>query len=112
VNVPAAGNVRLNFAPAASEPEFHDPSSPVVVCAVTSLLVHVTVPPTEIETGFGEYAVVVRFDEPFTMETDVPVLVDGDVEDPQPTVKLINAASTLNRSVMSLSIPGMGTTNR
>jgi hypothetical protein len=89
-------------------PELNDPSSPVAVCAVTSLLVQVTVPPTEIETGFGEYAVVVKVDEPLTMETGVPVVpVDGeDGElDPQPIVNAINPASTLNRNLMCLSIP-------
>jgi hypothetical protein len=108
VNVPAAENVLLNVAPGAIVPELNDPSSPVAVCAVTSLLVQVTAPPTEIETGFGEYAVVVKVDEPFTMETGVPVVpVDGeDGElDPQPIVNPINPASTLNRNFMCLSIP-------
>jgi hypothetical protein len=50
---PAVANVRLNFAPGAIEPEFHEPSSPVDVCVVVSLLVHVTVPPALITTGFG-----------------------------------------------------------
>lgn len=108
MNVPAAGNARLNVAPGAIFPELKDPSSPVAVCVVTSLFVQVTVPPTEIETGFGEYAVVVSVDEPFTMETGVPVVpVDGeDGElDPQPIVNPINPASTLNRNVICFSIP-------
>ena len=108
VNVPAVENVRLNVAPGAMFPEVNDPSSPVAVCAVTSLLVHVTVPPTEIETGFGEYAVVVNVDEPFTMETGVPVVPfdgeDGEL-DPQPIANPINPTSTLNRNFMCFSIP-------
>jgi hypothetical protein len=45
----------------------------VEVWATASLLTHVTVPPALIVTGFGEYAVVVRFDEPATIDTVVPV---------------------------------------
>jgi len=109
VNVPAVGNVLLNVAPGAIVPELNDPSSAVAVCAVTSLLVQVTVPPTATETGFGEYAVVVNVDEPFTMETGVPVVPvygeDGEL-DPHPTVNAINPASTLNRNLMYVSIPG------
>jgi len=112
VNVPAVENVLLNVAPGASVPDLNDPSSAVASWAVTSLLVQVTVPPTATETGFGENAVVVNVDEPFTMETGVPVVpvvpVDGeDGElDPQPTVNAINPASTLNRNLMYVSIPG------
>jgi hypothetical protein len=82
---PAVANVRLNFAPGAIEPEFHEPSSPVDVCVVVSLLVHVTVPPALITTGFGAYAVVVLNSAPLTTETGVPELlllsppVDGPV---------------------------------
>jgi hypothetical protein len=116
VNVPAAGNVLLNVAPGNIDPELNDPSSPVAVCAIESLLVQVTVPPTEIETGLGEYAVVVNLDEPLTIETGVPVVLfvvvvvvvfdgaEGEL-DPQPIVKAINPVSTLNRNFMCLSIP-------
>jgi hypothetical protein len=108
VNVPAVENVLLKFAPGAIFPELNDPSSAVAVCAVESLFVQVTVPPTEIETGFGEYAVVVNVDEPFTMETGVPVVPfvgeDGEL-DPQPIANPINPASTLNRNFICLSIP-------
>ena len=111
MKVPAAENVLLNVAPGAIFPELNDPSSLVAVCVVTSLLVQVTVPPTATETGLGEYAVVVSVDEPFTIETGVPVVVgvfdgdDGEL-DPQPIVKTINPASTLNRNFMCVSIPG------
>src|SRR5215470_19837810 len=108
VNVPAVENVWLNFPPGAMFPELNDPLSPVAVWAVESLFVQVTVPPTEIETGFGEYAVVVKLDEPLTMETGVPVApFDGDDGelDPQPIANPINPASTLNRNFMYLSIP-------
>jgi hypothetical protein len=68
-------------------------------------LVQVIVPPTAIETGFGEYAVVVKVDEPLTIDTGVPVAVDGaDGVEPQAMVKPINPATTLNRSVMCFSI--------
>jgi hypothetical protein len=108
VNVPAVENVWLNFPPGAMFPELNDPLSPVAVCAVESLFVQVTVPPTEIETGFGEYAVVVSVDELATIETGVPVSPfvgeDGEL-DPQPIANPINPASTLNRNFMYLSIP-------
>jgi hypothetical protein len=68
-------------------------------------LVQVIVPPTVIETGFGEYAVVVNVDEPLTIDTGVPVAVDGaDGVEPQAMVKPINPATTLNRSLMCFSI--------
>jgi hypothetical protein len=108
VNVPAVENVLLNVAPGPILPELNDPSSAVAVCAVESLFVQVTVPPTEMETGFGEYAVVVSVDEPFTMETGVPVVgfdgEDGEL-DPQPIANPITPASTLNRNFICLSIP-------
>ena len=108
VNVPAVENVLLNVAPGAIDPELNDPSSAVAVWAVESLFVQVTVPPTEIETGFGEYAVVVSVDELATIETGVPFVVlfdgeDGELE-PQPIAKPINPASILNRNLMCLSI--------
>jgi hypothetical protein len=107
VNVPAVENVWLNFPPGAIDPELNDPLSPVAVCVVESLFVQVTVPPTEIETGFGEYAVSLKLDEPLTMETGVPVVTtdgaDGEL-DPHPTANPINPASTLNRNFICLSI--------
>jgi hypothetical protein len=109
VNVPAVENVWLNLPPGAMFPEMNDPLSAVAVCAVESLFVQVTVPPTEIETGFGEYAVVVSVDELATIETGVPVSPfdgeDGEL-DPQPIVNAINPASMLNRNLMCLSIQG------
>jgi hypothetical protein len=108
VNVPAVENVWLNLPPGAMFPELNDPLSPVAVCVVESLFVQVTVPPTEIETGFGEYAVVVSVDELATIEAGVPVFPfdgeDGEL-DPQPTANPINPASTLNRNFMYFSIP-------
>jgi hypothetical protein len=106
VNVPAVENVWLNFPPGAIVPESNDALLAVAVCAVESLFVHVTVPPTEMETGFGEYAVVVKVDEPLTMEIAVVAFDGEDGElDPQPIVNPINPASTLNRNLMCLSIP-------
>jgi hypothetical protein len=107
VNVPAVENVWLNVRPGAIVPELNDPLSPVAVCSVESLFVHVTVPPTEIESGFGEYAFVVKLDEPLTMATCVGgVPSDGAAGelDPQAMVNPINPASTLNRNLICLSI--------
>jgi hypothetical protein len=108
VKVPAVENVLLNVAPGAIFPELKDPSSAVAVCVVESLFVQVTDPPTEIETGFGEYAVVVSVDEPFTMETGVPGVVGFDGEDgeldPQPIANPISPASMLKRNFICLSI--------
>ena len=91
-------------------PEFQAPPSPVDVCVVLSLFVHVTVPPTATLIGLGENAVVVRKDEPLTIETGVPPPpaagegdgegdgagagvgdegVDGESVDPQPTTKAV-----------------------
>jgi hypothetical protein len=88
--VPADGKVIVNCPPGAIV-EFHAPLLAVDVCAVLSLLVQVTLPPTATVTGFGEYAVLVRKDEPLTIETGVPVPgvgvvvgADGVDEDPQP----------------------------
>ena len=72
MNVPADANVRLNDAPGAMLPEFHDPSSADDVCVVVSLLVQVTVPPAETVTGFGANAFVVLSDEPLVIDTGVP----------------------------------------
>jgi hypothetical protein len=66
-------------------------------------LVHVIVPPTATAIGFGEYAVVVKVDEPATIDTGVPVTpfdgADGEL-DPQPTVKPITPAMMLKRIFM------------
>jgi hypothetical protein len=80
--VPADGNVAVNVPPGAIEPELHVPPSAVDVCAVESLLVHITEPPTGTVIGFGEYAVVVNVDEPATMAAGTlePVVGDGDVD--------------------------------
>ena len=52
-------NVKLNCAPGFNRPEFQTPPLDVVVCAVESLLVHMTVVPTATVAGFGANAVVV-----------------------------------------------------
>jgi hypothetical protein len=64
-------------------------------------LVHVTVEPAVTVTGFGEYALVVRVDDPAVIETVIPEPpVDttgvGDVigvEDPQPKDEPARSAS-------------------
>ena len=70
-------------------------------------MVQVTDPPTLIEIGFGEYAVVVRVDELATIDTGVPLPpvsgVEGELE-PQPMLKMIRPARILNRSLMLFSI--------
>ena len=74
--------VKLNCWFGPTEP-LNTPLSLVAVCVVESLLVHVTVVPAAIVSGFGLYAVVVSVRAPETMETGVPVLLppllDGDV---------------------------------
>ena len=108
-NIPALGNVLLKFAPAAIVPEFHEPSSPVEVCASESLLIHVMVSPAAIDIGFGAYAVFVNTDAFLTMETGVPVTpvppdgVDGEYE-LQPTVKAISPAMMPSRNLILFSI--------
>ena len=109
MNVPALGNERLNVAPGAIVPEFHDPSSPTEVCASVSLLVQLTVSPVEIVMGFGAYAVFVKLAARLTIETGVPLtLVPPDGEEGeyelQPMVRPITPARMLNRSVMLFSI--------
>jgi hypothetical protein len=71
----------LNCPPGPIDGELHAPLLAVEVCAVLSLLIHVTVVPTVTLSGFGEYAVVVIVDAPLTIETEVP-----DVPDPDPEV--------------------------
>jgi hypothetical protein len=64
-------------------PLVHAPSSAVAVCAVVSLLVHVTVPPALTTIGLGAYAVVVMLDAPATIDTaDPPPVGDGEVGAP------------------------------
>jgi len=93
------GNVRLKVAPGAIVAESNAPPFAVDVCAVLSLFIHVTVPPTDTVTGFGEYAVVVRLDEPLTIETRVPVGVgvgvDGEFEEP-PHAQQASATAGVN----------------
>jgi hypothetical protein len=101
--VPAVPNVVVNFAPGAIAPEFHAP--PVDVCAVLSLLVHVTLPPTAIVTGLGAKAVVVMTEAPETIETGVPfppvfgvgVVIGVEYDDPQPAQTTSSAAARVKR---------------
>jgi hypothetical protein len=70
-----------------------------------SLFVHVTLPPTAIDTGFGEYAVVVIVDDPLTIETGVPLpgigIGEGLVEDePQPIEKVSSSRAPASRRVI------------
>ena len=109
VNVPAFVKVLLKFAPGAIDPEFHDPSSPVDVCASASLFVHVIVSPAAIDIGFGAYAVFVKTDAFLTTDTGVPVApvppdgVDGEYE-LHPMVKPITPATIPSRNVIFISI--------
>jgi hypothetical protein len=93
VNVPDVVNVRLKDAPGAMAPESHAPPSPVLVCAVESLLVHVRVSPTEMLSGFGANAASVNVDAPRTIDTLIelpPLGCDGPAgelyDDEQPAV--------------------------
>ena len=54
MNEPAVVNVAVNDVPGAIEPEFQTPVSDVDVCAIESVFVHVTLPPTFTAIGFGE----------------------------------------------------------
>jgi len=108
--VPAAENVRVNDPPGAIVPESQVPLSPVDVCGVESLFIHVTLPPVLIEIGLGEYAVVVRTDAPATIETGEPpppLIVggfEGDVdEEPQPNETDKIAAAIASRLSMMTS---------
>jgi hypothetical protein len=95
--LPTDGNVMLNVPPGAIPPEFQAPPFATEVCVIESLLVHVTVAPTDTVTGFGEYAVVVSVDDPVTIDTGVPdvgdVVVDGEDE--------LQATERLNRKMTS-----------
>jgi hypothetical protein len=77
VKLPADWNVLLNPWPGLMMPEFHSPLSEVDVCAMVSLLVHVTVVPTLTVIGLGLYAVVVIDCAPATIDTPDP---EGDGE--------------------------------
>jgi hypothetical protein len=78
---------------------------PVEVCAVLSLLVQVTLPPTPTVTGLGANAVVVCSDAPLTIDTGAPFPpVDGVVGvvgveyvDPQPEQISRSAAASAKR---------------
>jgi len=93
-------------------PELHVevmPGSEVEVCAVLSLLTHVTVVPFEIVTGLGLYAVVVFVDEPATIDTlelddGVVGVVIEDV-DPHAAVPSAPARTTARMSRLSICAP-------
>ena len=70
----------MNVAPGAMLPESHVPPSPVDVCAMVSLLVHVTAAPTATVIGFGVKAVVVSVLAPLTIDAAVPAPGAGDGE--------------------------------
>jgi hypothetical protein len=70
VKDPLFGNVKLNCPPAGNEP-LNTPVSLVAVCAIVSMFVHVTVPPAEIVTGFGTYALLPSVRAPEGMLTAV-----------------------------------------
>jgi hypothetical protein len=53
VKDPAVENVCVNDWPGAIVPELHTAVSDVDVCAIVSLLVHVTLPPALNVIGFG-----------------------------------------------------------
>lgn len=97
-------NVRVNRPPGEMVPESHAPLLPVDVCAVLSLFVQVTLPPTATVVVLGENAVVVSTDAPLTIDTGVPVAPPctevGDEElDPQPDTAS-RPASRRNRSLI------------
>lgn len=96
-------NVMLKLPPGAMFPEFHAPLSLVDVWAVLSLFVHVTVPPTAMATGFGEYAVVVSVDEPLTIDTGVPVTIGEVGDELQPIARIRKAAAEAIRRLMQYS---------
>jgi hypothetical protein len=72
----------LKLPPGGITGEFQAPPLAVDVCDVESLLVHVTVPPTETVIGLGLKAVVVIVDAPMTidaatLEPEGDVVVEG-----------------------------------
>src|SRR5438128_2718020 len=85
----------LKFAPGAMLPEFHTFASDVDVCAMLSLLTHVTVPPRVTVTGFGLYAFVVSVRDPDTIET----VVDDGVGDGLLGVELLPQLTADNAAV-------------
>jgi hypothetical protein len=104
--VPADAKVLLKVPPGTITPEFQAPPVAVDVCDVESLLVHVTVPPTETAIGLGLKAVVVNNDAPGTI--DAPTLepegevgegVDGD-DEPHATEKPSRSATDAIRPIM------------
>ena len=103
--MPAVGNAAVNVPPGAIEPELHVAPSAVDVCAVESLLVHVTEPPTGTVIGFGEYAVVVNVDAPATIEAGTVEPVDGvgdvDGEDEPHAIETLKISATrINRKLI------------
>jgi hypothetical protein len=103
--VPADAKVMLNLPPGAITPEFQAPPVAVDVCDVESLLVHVTVPPTETAIGLGLKAVVVSSDAPGTIdaatvepEGDIGEGVDGD-DEPHATEKPSRSATGAIRQI-------------
>jgi hypothetical protein len=105
---PAAEKVMVNARPGAIGPEFQAPPFAVDVCAVESLLVHVTVPPTATVIGLGVKAVVVNVDAPVTIDAATPEPegdgtgegVDGD-DELHPTEKPSRARSTIRKVIWS-----------
>ena len=106
-NDPAVVNVRLKLAPGAIVPESNAPFVLVAVCAVESLFIHVTVPPTDIDTGFGAYAVVVRFVAPVGIETLVPdpeLGADGELFEPPHATASAAATVTTNKAIPDVTL--------
>ncbi|HKB10756.1 MAG TPA: hypothetical protein VKD69_08875 [Vicinamibacterales bacterium] len=94
----------LNFPPGAIVPEVHTEVFETELCATESLLVHVTVPPTATVTGLGEYAVVVKFDDPDTIETWVPdglgEVGDGESDEPQAAADVSRIKASERRRII------------
>ena len=96
----------LKLPPGAITGELQAPPFAVDVCDVESLLVHVTVPPTETVIGLGLKAVVVIVDAPMTIdaatlepEVGVGEAVDGE-DELHATEKLSRIAAVAIRMVM------------
>ncbi len=77
-NVPAFANVVENCARGCNVPEFHPASFDVVVCAVESLFVQVTVVPTETSSSAGLNALFPRVDAPMGIVIGVAAGGAGD----------------------------------
>jgi hypothetical protein len=75
--VPAVMKVWLNVAPGPMVGEKNRLFVEVTLCAMTSLLVHLTVVPTATLTESGTYAVVVREEAPIGIDTGVGVVPPG-----------------------------------